>query len=97
MSTLRYEAAFTRDLQRIVAHLTTHEVDDIQARVSGIFEAIELLQRHPLIGRPAGPPRRELVIGHGARGYVARYRYDGMDDEVVVLALRAQREAGFEG
>lgn len=96
MSKLRYEAAFTRDLERIVAHLTAHEVDDIQERVNGIFEAIELLQRHPLIGRPADLPRRELVIGRGGRGYVARYRYDEMDDEVVVLGLRAQREAGFD-
>ncbi|MDZ7589166.1 MAG: type II toxin-antitoxin system RelE/ParE family toxin [Rubrivivax sp.] len=98
MSALRYEAAFTRDLERIVAHLAAHEVDDIQERVGGIFEAIELLQRHPLIGRPVPAPRRELVIGRGVRGvrgYVALYRYDEAEDEVIVLGLRAQREAGF--
>jgi hypothetical protein len=35
------------------------------------------------------------VIGKGSRGYVARYRYDPVNDEVRVAALRSQREAGF--
>ena len=95
MTSLRYEATFTRDLERIVGFLVTHEAADVAERIGDIFVAIELLQRHPLIGRSAGPPRRELVIGRGSRGYIARYRYDELDDEVIVLALRAQREAGF--
>jgi hypothetical protein len=33
------------------------------------------------------------VIGTGARGYVALYRYAAAMDEVTVLAIRAQREA----
>jgi toxin ParE1/3/4 len=97
LSALRYEAAFTRDLERIATHLAAHEVDDIPERLGDIFEAIELLQRHPLIGRPVQPPRRELVIGRGARGCVALYRYDEVEDEVIVLGLRAQREAGYAG
>lgn len=97
MSALRYEAAFLRDLDRIVAHLEAHEADDIAGRVGDILESLELLQRHPLIGRPAEPPRRELVIGQGGRGYVARYRYDPLEDEVVILGVRAPREAGFAG
>ncbi|MCA0240382.1 MAG: type II toxin-antitoxin system RelE/ParE family toxin [Proteobacteria bacterium] len=60
-----------------------------------VFDALDLLQRHPLIGRPAGGDRRELVIGRGTRGYVARYRFDEAADIVHVLALRTQREAGF--
>ena len=39
--------------------------------------------------------RRELVIGRDTRGSVPRYRYDSVNDTVVVLALRAQRELGF--
>lgn len=95
MSALRYETAFTRDLEHVVTHLQAHEVEDIPGRVGDILQAIELLQRHPLIGRPVQPPRRELVIGRGARGYVALYRYDEAEDEVIVLGLRAQREAGY--
>jgi hypothetical protein len=36
-----------------------------------------------------------LVIGRGARGYLAKYRYDAVGDVVYVAALRSQREAGF--
>lgn len=100
MSALRYEDAFLRDLDRIVAHLEAHEAheaEDVAGRIAGILESLELLQRHPLIGRPTESPRRELVIGQGSRGYVARYRYDPLEDEVVILGVRAQREAGFAG
>ena len=97
MSALRYEDAFLRDLDRIVAHLEAHEAEAIAGRIAGILESLELLQRHPLIGRPTESPHRELVIGQGSRGYVARYRYDPLEDEVVILGVRAQREAGFAG
>jgi toxin ParE1/3/4 len=98
MATLRVtETVFTRDLQRIDEHLRAHDAPHIEERLSSIFEALEILRRHPQIGRPVAGGRRELVIGQGVRGYVARYRYDRIDDVVDVLALRAQRERGFAG
>ena len=96
MTTLALAAELAPDIDRIVQHLTVHEVYDIEGRLGEIFDALNLLVRHPRIGRPVAGGRRELVIGQGARGYVARYRYDRLDDEIVVLALRAQREVGFE-
>ena len=48
-----------------------------------------------LIGQPADNGKRELVIGKGPHGYVALYRYVDSLDIVFVLAVRAQREAGF--
>jgi hypothetical protein len=39
------------------------------------------------------PEYRDLVIQFGKDGYVARYKLD--TDEVVVLALKHQREAGY--
>ncbi len=83
------------DTRRIADHLRLHDAADVDARIDEIFDALDLLTRHPLIGRPAGNGMREFVIGRGARGYLARYRYDARDDVVQVLALRAQREAGF--
>jgi len=38
---------------------------------------------------------RELVIGRGAVGYMALYRYVAGIDTVFVLVIRAQREAGY--
>lgn len=39
--------------------------------------------------------KRELVIGHAARSYVARYHYIEALDTVFEQAVRSQREAGF--
>jgi len=83
------------DLDRIAAHLLEHEAGDVEARLAEVIEALQVLTRHPLIGRKVEPGRRELVIGRGARGYVALYAYDPLDDVVAVAALRTQREAGF--
>lgn len=83
------------DLMRIHQHLLMHEVGDVQARIDEIIDALQVLTQHPLIGRKVGGGRRELVIGRGARGYVALYAYDQFEDVVAVTGLRAQREAGF--
>jgi toxin ParE1/3/4 len=96
VTTLSYADGLGQDIERIVAHLLSHEVPQVDERVAETLEALLLLTRHPLIGRRVGSGERELVIGEGSRGYVALYRYDPLDDAVEVLALRAQREAGFQ-
>ncbi len=95
MTTLRFAAELAEDFARIAAHLAAHEVPDIDERLAEIVDAMQVLARHPLIGRRSADGWRELVIGRGARGYLARYRYDPAGDSVRVVALRAQREAGF--
>jgi plasmid stabilization system protein ParE len=57
-----------------------------------IFEAVEMLERHPLLGREVEHGLRELVISRGRTGYVALYRLREGDDTVLVLAVRHQRE-----
>lgn len=96
MTTLAYADGLSEDIERIVAHLLSYDVAQVDERVADILESLLLLTRHPLIGRPLGTGERELVIGQGSRGYVALYRYDPLDDSVEVLALRGQREAGFQ-
>lgn len=83
------------DFDRILEHLLAHEAQAIDERVGAIIEACGVLARHPLIGRRRHDDKRELVIGSGARGYVALYRYVAASDLVVILAIRAQREKGF--
>lgn len=97
MTGIRLSPRAQGDLDPIVDHLIAHEVVDIEARVTEILDALQLLVRHPLIGRPAAGGLRELVIGRDSRGYVALYGYDEARDEVFMAALRAQREAGFRG
>jgi toxin ParE1/3/4 len=89
------------DFDRIVEHLVRHEVEDAASRIGDIVAAIDILERNPMIGRPAGPAgpaNRELVIGRRSRGYLALYRYIAEIDTVFVLAVRSQSEptrAGF--
>jgi toxin ParE1/3/4 len=83
------------DFKRILDHLESFEAQDAEARIQEIVEAIDVLQRNPMIGRPAGDSLRELVIGRGLHGYVALYSYHEPLDLVFVLAIRHQNEAGF--
>lgn len=82
------------DARRIAAHLREHEADEIDARMTAVFGAVDTLSDNPLIGRPARDGLRELVIGRDARGCMALYRYEPLDDTVYVLAIRSQRESG---
>jgi plasmid stabilization system protein ParE len=65
-----------------------------QAALEVILDGVEILQRHPLIGRLCETPVRELVISYGKTGYVALYSYEVAEDVALILALRHQREAG---
>ena len=82
------------DLERILDHLLQFEILDARARLGDIFTAIDVLDNNPLIGRIVRADLRELVIGRGAHGYVALYKYVAELDTVFVLAVRGQKEAG---
>ncbi len=83
------------DLDRIFDHLAQHDADDVPTRIREIMQALDVLERNPLIGRPVMAENRELVIGRQSHGYVALYRYVEKIDTIFVLALRSQREAGY--
>ena len=83
------------DFDRIIEHLVQFASVDTSARINEIIQAIEVLTHNPLIGRPTTGGKRELVIGHKGRGYVALYRFVDKIDTVFVLAVRSQREAGY--
>ncbi len=83
------------DLDRVSDHVASHDPLAAPARVQQILDALKLLQHSPEIGRPVAAGQRELVIGRGAQGYVARYRYLPDVDVAVVLAICSQRELGY--
>lgn len=95
MSRIEFAPEVGDDLDRILEHLLAHQAADAPSRVEDIITAIDVLERNPMIGRPARDDLRELVIGRGARGYIALYRYVSELDTVFVLAIRGQREAGY--
>lgn len=84
------------DFDRFFDPLDGVHVEDVPERIHEIVQAVQILTHSPLIGRPVRAGKRELVIGSGARGYVALYRYVAGIDTVFVLAFRSQREVGFK-
>jgi len=83
------------DLERIFQFLEQEAPDFAVAAGEAIVDAATVLQRHPLIGRPAPHNLRELVISKGQSGYVALYRFLPAKDRIDILAIRHQRECGF--
>lgn len=95
MSGIELAAEIGDDFDRILDHLAKYQVENPGLRIREIIEALNVLEHNPLIGRPVGNDKRELVIGRRSHGYVALYRYVARIDTVFVLAVRSQREAGY--
>ena len=86
--------AFT-DLGRLADFLVKDAPKSAVAALDVIRDGIEILERHPLVGRPCEAGLRELLISYGNNGYVALYSHEQGPDVVLVLALRHHREAGY--
>jgi len=91
MAEVLYAPAALADVERLVRFLentprAASETADL------LFDAIEILQRHPGVGRIVEEGLRELIISRGRSGYIALYRFDAPTDRVFVLAIRHQRE-----
>ena len=95
MSRVEILPRVTEDLDRILDHLHKNEAAHVLARVDAIVAALAVLEQNPLIGRSKRGGLRELVIGRRIHGFLALYRYVPETDTVFVLAIRAQREAGY--
>ena len=95
LARLSYSARAFADLEKLADFLAETEPTAAVETVGLIEEAVMLLARHPLIGRPVEGGLRELVISRGRTGYVALYSVEVQLDAVLVLAIRHQREAGY--
>lgn len=97
MAKLNYSARALADLERLTDFLAGSDPVAAADTLGLIEEAVALLRRHPLIGRPVGHELRELLISRGRTGYVALYSFEEMHDAVLIHAIRHQREAGYVG
>ena len=97
MARLEIAGPADADLDRLFQFLAEQDLKAAFAVRDVLFDGLEILMRHPLIGRSAENGLRELVISRGKSGYVALYQYLEDEDVVLVLAIRHQREAGFAG
>jgi plasmid stabilization system protein ParE len=95
LARLIYSSQALRDLERLSDFLLDSDPRAAGATLDLIEEAVLVLGRHPLIGRPVESGLHELVISRGRSGYVALYSFEQAHDAVLILAIRHQREAGY--
>lgn len=89
-------AAAVAGLERCRRYLAARDRRASQRAAAEIRRHFAALEKLPDMGRPVdGSGLRELVIPFGAAGYVALYRHEPDDDQVMILAFRHQREAGY--
>jgi len=96
MPRLKWSPQSLRDVARLHDFLAPKSRDAAKRAVQAIRQGVKLLGKHPEMGRPVEemPTEfREWVIEFGGGAYVAIYHYDGK--EVVILAVRHGREAGY--
>lgn len=92
MTRLVHTPEAAQDLEERVDFLLLNRPEFALETVDLMLDALSVLERHPLMGRPTAHGMRELVISRGRSGYLALYVYDPAADVVFVLALRHQRE-----
>jgi len=94
LARLIYAQRALSDLERLTDFLLDTEPAMALETVELIAEAVQILEHHPLIGRPTEQGMRELVISRGRTGYLALYSHNETHDVVLIFAIRHQREAG---
>jgi plasmid stabilization system protein ParE len=95
MTLLVHTPEAAQDLEVLVDFLLLNRPEYAVETVDLVLDALSVLERHPLMGRPVTHGMRELVISRGRSGYLALYVYDPAVDVVFVLALRHQREQDY--
>lgn len=91
---LQLAVAVAADLLRIGEFLASYTERSPERTARDIEAALRVLSSSPFIGRPVGGGRGELIIG-GKNGYLALYVVNEFEDAVLVLRIRAQREACY--
>jgi plasmid stabilization system protein ParE len=84
------------DVERAYQFLASKSIEAAKAMAAGILQKAEILENSPEAGRPANDleaEHRELIVPFGASGYVLLYEV--YNENVIVLALKHQKEAGY--
>jgi len=97
LARLIYSDQALADLERLADFLVRTSPAAAARTIGLIIEALSILSRHPCIGRAIEASLHELVISRGRTGYIALYRADFLQDAILILSIRHQREAGYPG
>lgn len=97
MSRLIWSPSALLDIQRLYKFLSEKNTDAARKAVKTIREGVNIIVMQPAIGRPVAemePEFREWFIDFGGSGYVVLYHLN--EKEAIILAVRHQREAGWD-
>ena len=97
MPQLIWSASALKDIARLYRFLAPKSPEAASRAIAAIRQGTKLLGRHPQAGYildDLPSAFREWPIRFGSSGYVARYYYDGK--QLIILAIRHGREAGYE-
>ena len=86
------------DIRRLYSFLAEKNSEAAKAAAALLLKQAELLEMFPNAGRPAedlDPEHREIVIPFGVAGYVLLYHFDAEGIAVTILAVKHQKEAGY--
>ena len=95
MARLIYTSRAQADLTRLAEFLLAEFPSAAATTESLIREAVNVLENHPLIGRRVDDELRELLVSRGRSGYAVLYSWEQVEDVVLILAIRHQRETGY--
>ena len=88
-----FSEAAAQDVVRLRLFLEPVAPGASRKAVSAILDGCQSLANFPAKGSLRKDGSRQLVIRFGASAYLARYRINADNDEVVILRVRHGREA----
>ncbi len=99
MPSIRLSKRARADLVRLRLFIAEKNPRAAQRAADKIISGIDQLLTFPLLGRPCPPDSmpagfRELIVDFGSDGYIILYRVES--DEITIVAMRHQRESGFD-
>ena len=96
MPRLIWTPAAVQGLQRVYLFLAEKDLDAADQALRIIKRHVNILTEFPNAGRPQfdmEPEHRELLIPFGGSGYTVLYQHYG--DDVLILFIKHQKEAGY--
>jgi len=97
MPRLIWSPTALEDVQRLYRFLAEKNLEAAKRAVKAIRKGVKVISNQPGIGRPVDdmdPEYREWLVDYGNSGYAVLYRCDVKI--AVILAVRHQREAGYD-
>jgi plasmid stabilization system protein ParE len=96
MPQIKYSNRSQIDLRRLFTFLAEKDQGVANHAIKEIHESLSTLSLMPEIGRPIQDELRELIIDFGSSGYIALYEFDEILDEIIVYAIKHQRENDYK-